>query len=176
MIQKNDFVVYGCNGVCTVGDIGPLEIPGVPKERVYYTLIPYYTKDSQIFVPADSTKAVLRPVISRDEFLKLMDEIPSMDVLWVDEEKQRDFIYKETLRKSSCFGLLQIMKTVERRRRERTAKGKKMTATDEKYVHLAEKNLFEEGAIALGVAPAQVKEQVRARLLHAMETQPVEIS
>lgn len=169
MFQKNDYVVYGYNGVCTVKDIGPLDIPGVPKERVYYTLVPYYTKDSQIFVPADSSKVVLRPVISKDEFLQLMEEIPSIDVLWVDEEKQRDFLYKETLRKCNCRELIQIIKTVEQRRLERIAKGKKMTSTDEKYFHLAEKNLYEEGAIALGIEPAQVKELVVAKLTHSIQ-------
>ena len=173
MFQKNDYVVYGYNGVCMVKDIGPLDIPGVPKERIYYTLVPYYTKDSQIFVPADSSKVVLRPVISKDNFLHLMEEIPSIGVLWVDEEKQRDFLYKEALRKCNCRELIQIIKTVEQRRLERIAKGKKMTSTDEKYFHLAEKNLYEEGAIALGIEPAQVKEQVVAKLTLSKDIQPV---
>ena len=56
MFQKNDYVIYGSNGVCKIQDIGPLDMPGIPKERIYYTLVPYYTKDSQIFTPVDSNK------------------------------------------------------------------------------------------------------------------------
>lgn len=173
MFQKNDYVVYGYNGVCTVKDIGPLDIPGVPNERIYYTLVPYYTKDSQIFVPADSNKVVLRSLISKNDFLRLIEDIPSIDILWINEEKQRELRYKETLRECDCRELVRIIKTIEQRRLVRIAKGKKMTSTDEKYFHLAEKNLYEEGAIALGVEPAQVKELVVAKLAQPKDVQPV---
>ena len=40
MFKAGDFVVYGSNGVCRVQKVGTLDSPGVPKDRLYYTLIP----------------------------------------------------------------------------------------------------------------------------------------
>ena len=90
MFQKDDYVIYGNNGVCTVKDIGPLDIPGVPKERIYYTLVPYYNKDSQIFTPVDSHKVVMRTLIGEAEIMQLIEEISSIELLWVRDEKQRE--------------------------------------------------------------------------------------
>ena len=106
MFQKNDYVVYGNNGVCRIKEIGPLDIPGISKEQIYYTLVPYYAKDSQIFTPVDSTKVVMRSLIHKDTIMQLLEELPDMEPLWVKDEKQRETQYKETLRKCDCRELI----------------------------------------------------------------------
>lgn len=164
MFQKGDYVIYGSNGVCVVKEVGPLDIPGVPKDRVYYTLVPFYTRDSQIFVPADNTKVVLRALISKEEIMQLLEEIPSIEPLWVRDEKQRETQYKETIRKCDCRELIRIIRTIEERRQSRLAAGKKMTASDEKYFRIAQDSLYGEFAISLGMERAQVDEFIRNKL------------
>ena len=158
MFQKDDYVIYGNNGVCTVKDIGPLDIPGVPKERIYYTLIPYYAKDSQIFTPVDSNKVVMRTLICEEEIMQLINEISSIELLWITDEKQRETQYKEALRTCDCRELVRIIKTIYQRNQARIAEGKKMTASDEKYFHLAEESLYGEFAITLGMERDQVRD------------------
>ena len=46
MFQVGDFIVYGSTGVCEVESIGTLDIPGMSKDRVYYTLRPCYEQRS----------------------------------------------------------------------------------------------------------------------------------
>lgn len=164
MFQKDDYVIYGSNGVCTVKDIGPLDMPGVPKERMYYTLVPYYTKDSQIFTPTDSNKVVMRALIRKDEILQLIEEIPTIELLWIKDEKQREAQYKDALRKCDCRELIRIIKTIYTRRQDRLAEGKKMTASDEKYFHLAEDSLYGEFAVTLGIERGQVQEYIANRV------------
>lgn len=173
MFQKNDYVIYGNNGVCRISDIGPLDMPGIPKERIYYTLIPYYTKDSQIFTPVDSTKVVMRPLIHKDMVMQLLEEIPSMELLWVKDEKQREAQYKETLRKCDCRELIRIIKTIYYRMQNRIAEGKKVTASDEKYFHLAEDRLYGEFAIILGIERDQVRDFITAHMERTKTAQPV---
>ena len=129
MFQKDDFVIYGNNGVCIVKDIGPLDIPGIPSGRIYYTLVPYYSKDTQIFTPADSDKVVIRPLICKEAIMQLIEEIPDIELLWIKDEKQRETQYKETLRKCDCRELIRIIKTIYQRMQNRLAEGKKMTQT-----------------------------------------------
>ncbi len=164
MFQKNDYVIYGNNGVCRIKEIGPLDMPGIPKERMYYTLVPYYTKDSQIFTPVDSTKVVMRSLIHKETILQLLEEIPDLEPLWVKDEKQRETQYKETLRKCDCRELIRIIKTIYHRMQSRIAEGKKITASDEKYFHLAEERLYGEFAIILGIERDQVRDFITEKV------------
>ncbi len=172
MFQKDDYVIYGNNGVCTVKDIGPLDIPGVPKERIYYTLVPYYNKDSQIFTPVDSHKVVMRTLIGEAEIMQLIEEISSIELLWVRDEKQRESQYKEALRTCDCRELVRIIKTIYQRKQHRIAAGKKMTASDEKYFHLAEESLYGEFAVTLGIDRDQVREFITNRIGEPEDMQP----
>lgn len=175
MFQKNDYVIYGNNGVCTIKDIGPLDIPGIPKERIYYTLVPYYTKDSQIFTPVDSNKVIMRALIHKDDVMQLIEEIPDIEILWITDEKQRETQYKETLRKCDCRELIRIIKTIYQRMQNRILEGKKVTASDEKYFHLAEDSLYGEFAIALGIERNQVREFITGKVEQAKESQAVSV-
>lgn len=173
MFEKNDYVIYGNSGVCMVKDIGPLDIPGIPAERIYYTLVPCYTKDSQIFTPVDSTKVVMRSLICREAVMKLIEEIPDIEPLWVTDEKQREAQYKETLRTCDCRELIRIIKTIYQRMQSRIAEGKKVTASDERYFHLAENSLYGEFAIALGIERDQVKDFIAGKTGRPVEMQTV---
>ncbi len=173
MFQKNDYVIYGNSGVCMVKDIGPLDIPGIPAERIYYTLVPCYTKDSQIFTPVDSTKVVMRSLICREAVMQLIEEIPDIEPLWVIDEKQRENQYKETLRKCDCRELIRIIKTIYQRMQSRIAEGKKVTASDERYFHLAEESLYGEFAIVLGIERNQVRDFIDSKARQVMESQTV---
>lgn len=168
MFQKGDYVIYGNNGACIVDDIGPLDIPGVPEERVYYTLVPFYTRDSRLFVPADHTGAVLRALVSKEEILRLLEEIPSIEPLFVQDEKQREARYKETIRTCDCRELIRVMRTIEQRKKSRLAIGKKMTASDEKYFRIAQDNLCGEFAISLGID----RRQADAFIMEKLELDP----
>ena len=67
-------IVYGNEGVCRVEEIGTPKISGVDKHREYYTLAPIY-REGKVFTPVDS-KVFMRPVITREEALALIDRIP----------------------------------------------------------------------------------------------------
>lgn len=173
MFQKNDYIIYGNNGVCIVKDIGTLDMPGIPKERIYYTLIPCYKKDSQIFVPADNCKVIMRPIIRKEEVLQLIEEIPSIELLWIEDEKQRETCYKEALRKCDCRELIRVIKTIHQRGQKRIAQGKKITASDEKYYQLAEDSLYGEIAVALGMKErAQARDFITGKVKELREEQP----
>lgn len=173
MFQKNDYVIYGNSGVCRIKDIGPLDIPGVPKERNYYTLVPYYGKDSQIFTPVDSTKVVMRSLIHKDTLMQLLEEIPDLEPLWITNEKQRETQYKESLRKCDCRELIRIIKTIYQRMQSRIAEGKKITSSDEKYFQLAEDRLYGEFAIILGIERDQVRDFIAEKVEYTKKMQTV---
>ena len=154
MFKAGDFVVYGSNGVCRVQKVGTLDSPGVPKDRLYYTLIPCYIKGSTIFTPVDNQKVIIRLVLTREEALQLIDEISCIDMLW----------YKEAFRSCDCRELVKIIKTIYLRKQSRIAEGKKVTTQDDKYFHMAEDALYGELAVALGFTREETKKFVIDRV------------
>ena len=72
MFQAGDVIVCGSHGVCRVEKVGPLSSVA-DKDRIYYTLRPLYERGSVVFTPVDNQKMVIRPVISRERALELID-------------------------------------------------------------------------------------------------------
>ncbi len=149
MFELGEYIIYGSNGVCKVENIGPMELSGVPKDRLYYTLIPMGQKDGKIYTPVDNEKVVMRRVLSEEEAKRLISEIKDIDTIWVADEKRRESIYKEVIHKCDCREWVKIIKTLYLRKCSRIAEGKKVTAVDERYLKIAEDNLYGELAVAL---------------------------
>lgn len=78
MYEIGQFIIYGCEGVCRVDGIGPVEIKGAQKGVDYYTLAPVY-QNGKIYVPVDS-QAYSRPVMTRQEARDLIADIPVSEV------------------------------------------------------------------------------------------------
>lgn len=160
MFSVGEYIVYGTTGVCKVEAVGPMQMLGVSKEKLYYTLMPLYSKGSKVFIPVDNDKVVMRPVLTRDEAESLVKDIPSIELLWVADEKRREDIYKTALRTCDCREWIKIIKTLYLRKMSRIAEGKKVTVSDGKYLHMAEERLYEELALALGMNKEEVVEYI----------------
>ena len=93
MFAKGDFVVYGRTGICEVTDISTIKMDGVSSDRLYYILCPCHENGGRIFTPVDNSKVVMRKVISKDEAVKLVDQIPEIETLWIANEKMREAQY-----------------------------------------------------------------------------------
>lgn len=166
MFKIGDYVVYGTNGVCRVEDVGVIDSPIAQKDEIYYTLCPFYSKGSKIFTPANNPKVVIRRIISKEEAMALIDGIANIDCLSFADKRRRENEYKDALKKCDCQELVRIIKTVYLLRQERLNEGKKVTAGDEKFFHMAEENLYGELAIALELDKDQVKEYVLSKIEH----------
>lgn len=150
MFEIGDYVVYGSKGVCKVVDISEMDLGG--SSRRYYFLEPVQDKGSKVYLPVDNQKAVIRPVMTREEALELIDEIPEVEDLQVPDERKREVSYKDAMRQCSSRVWVSIIKTLYNRKRERIALGKKITALDEKYLRAAENELYGELSVALNVS------------------------
>lgn len=158
MFEIGEFVIYGFNGICRVQDITHLDIAGSEKDRLYYLLTPLGNAGSKVYIPVDNDKITVRKVLTDKEAWKLIDEIPDIDEMWVQNDKQREGVYKNALRTCDCRELVRIIKTSYIRKQERLKQGKKATATDDKYLKQAKDNLYSELAFAIGREKAEMEE------------------
>lgn len=156
MFKVGEYVVYGNTGVCKVEGIGPLSIGSSDKD--YYTLVPVYGRNSRIYAAVDSDKVVIRPIMTRKESDALIDEMEEIGTLPIGDEKRREEIYKETMKTCDCKEWVRIIKTLYFRKMDRLSKGKKVTSSDERYLQMAEENLYGELAFSLQMPKEEVEE------------------
>ena len=164
MFHVGDYIVYGSVGVCRVDHIGTMSITGISKNKLYYTLIPIYTKGSKLFTPTDNEKVKMRPVITNDEALELIDQIAEIDIYVENEDKKREEIFKESLKRCDCRENIKVIKTLYERKQTVLGTGKKVSAVDKKYLQLAEDSLYGEFAISLGIEKDEVEETIKKRV------------
>ena len=157
MFEVGDYVVHGNSGVCRVDAVQTMDGIGADKKRVYYTLVPLYTSGSKLFVPTDSKKVVIRSVMTKKEVKKLMDEWNDIETLRVENDKNREEVYKEALRSCDSRQWVRLIKTSYQRNQSRMEKGKKATTSDERYLQMAEENLFGELAIPLEMSRGEAE-------------------
>ncbi|MBQ8950485.1 MAG: CarD family transcriptional regulator [Eubacterium sp.] len=164
MFSVGDYVVYGSNGVCRITDIGPMDLPGVSKDKLFYTMTPCYIRDSSLFTPIDNPRVIMRPVMTKDEAESFVESIKDIDGITIKEEKHRELEYKEAVLSCDPEVLVGIIKTIYGRMNERIAEGKKVTSSDSKYFHIAEDSLYGELAISLGIEKDEVKNYIHDKI------------
>lgn len=167
MFEKGEYIIYGTTGVCEVMDITTISLDGIPSEKLYYILRPCYKSGSKVFTPVDNQTTPMRKILNRIEASALIDDIPNIQELWVGNDKQREDQYKQAIKSCECIEWIRIIKALYQRSRERIAQGKKITATDERYLRLAQDNLYSELSIPLEIPKEQMDNYINSRFSFA---------
>lgn len=152
MLQVGDLVVHETAGVCRVE--GEATLDGL--NGIYYVLCPLYLKDATFYTPMNGGKVKLRPVMSREDAMELIDAIPSIEPVvfhGMNEQKQRS---AEILKSGDSYQLVSLTKTIYNYRQRRSNMGKKIGANDAAVLKKAETLLFGELATALEMPFEQV--------------------
>ncbi len=164
MFKKGEYVIYGSSGVCKVEDITTMQMKDVPDDRLYYVLVPSGETGGKIFTPVDNQKTPMRRVMNREEATTLLEEIPQIEALGISSEKAREETYRECMKSCDCRDWVRIIKTLYKRRIQRGAQGKKITATDEKYLRMAEHYLCSELQIPMEVPMEKMEQYVSEQI------------
>lgn len=158
MFDIGDYIVYGHNGICRVLDITHPDISGVDTDRLYYVLMPEKTKGSRLFCPADDDNISIRRVINEQEAKEIISASKGVEPLVIENDRMRDVSYKNAMKSSDLMQWIKVIKTLLIRKRERENLGKKITATDERYLKLAQEGLYSELALATGLGKEKIQE------------------
>lgn len=169
MFETGAYVVYGNTGICRVMGVTTMDMAGIPKDKLYYILRPDGQTEGKIFTPVENRKQIMRSVMSKVEAEELIECIPDIEALDVADDKQREEQYRECIKSCECKEMIRIIKTIYLRKKEREAQGKKVTATDEKYLKMAEENLYSELAMLLGVPKNRMENYITVRLKRKQE-------
>ncbi len=155
MFKVSDYVVYGSTGVCQIVDISK-EKNLSNDEIQYYVLQPVYNSKMVIKAPVDNQKVLMRQIITKDDVSSLIANMPEKQAIWINDDKQRTESFKAALRTGKSEEWIKIIKTIYLEKEEKLVVGKKLMKTDEDIMKSAEKQLYEEFAIALNISMDEV--------------------
>lgn len=165
MFEIGDYVVYGNAGVCKVSDITKMNFAGLDKNKPYYVLDPVF-QNGTIYSPTDNDSIMIRPIITKEDAVNLIDAIPSMDgdAYYNSSLQQLSQHYKDFLQSYDCEDLVEMTKSIYSKKREVEDRQRPLGQVDKRFMKQAEDLLFGELAVALGIEKEQVFDYIEARI------------
>ncbi len=160
MFTVGDYLVKSVDGLCQVRDIMTLEDMGMDKDKLYYLLVPVADEKMQIYASIDYDPESLRKALTKEEAGALINRIPGIDELEIENDKQREREYKKAVRSCEPEMWVSVIKTIYLREQKRLEQGKKSTALDEQYFRRAEDYLYSELAHALNKNKAEIGDYI----------------
>lgn len=165
MFKVGDHVIVDSNnGICRIEEIAYLDIPMAVRDKLYYLMVPLEEIGAKLYIPVDGTKRRIRKVINEAEAWEIIDEIPEIEEMSIDNSRLCEKKYKEAIRSCEPKILISIIKSMHYRRRKRNEQGKKDTVIDERYFKIAENKLYEELGFAMGRNKSEMEKLITDRI------------
>lgn len=160
MYKIGDVVIYGTEGICKIKDITEKRFEGNKIE--YYILCPLKKAGETVYVPCRNEKIMskMRAVLTEDGANQLLNKIPVVEEMWIENERERQRAYKDILLYGTSEDLMIMAKNLHLHQERQEERGKKLHVADERFLKDAEKMLIDELAYALGITNAEVWEMV----------------
>lgn len=164
MDRKMEYVVYGVHGVCRV--LGTEKQLVDRKRTEFLVLEPLEQTGSRFYLPVQNPTAMgkLKPVLTREELVQLLQSDSVRDDCWIPEESIRRTTYRNLLSGADRLGLMQMVSTVYRYRSSQKMAGRKLHLCDENFLRDAEKYLSSEIALVMDIPVDQAKAFLREQL------------
>lgn len=164
--QKGEYVRYACNGVCLVDDVrlDSLARKEAPKE--FYILKPVSNPASTIFVPTDSPALVskMSRLPDREELDQMILSVRGLTFPWIEDRKARLAQFQETVKDCNLRDLICLVLCIHQRKRDLSARGKKLGASDEGVLQRAEALIENQVGFVLQLSGDQVGPYIRQKL------------
>lgn len=144
-----DLVMYGAVGVCKVTDICSPDF--MRDGSLYYVLQPVYNASETIYAKIGSDKISMRRSLTREEAQNFIEEMRATEVLWYTNDKERDVEFKRILKSGDCKEWIRMVKGLYHTKKQKESDGKKLSQADTNIFQKAEKLLYGELALALGL-------------------------
>ena len=153
--------------------MGPLSFSSAKKDTPYYWLEPVY-EGGLIYAPVDGP-AFIRPVLSRKEVDELIRKMPGLDASEYSASSLKLLAdrYRSAFKTHQCETLLRMMKGAYSRTQQSLKNGRKPGQMDTDYRKKAEKLLYGEFAVVLGIPYQDVPRYIEKALAQSKQEETV---
>lgn len=162
MYKIKDKVVYKKAGVCEIVDIIDKDFGNGLKQ--YYVICPCYSSNSsKIMLPVDK-EASLRNILSKNEALEIIDNMPNAKDIWIQDSKLRKEKFLEIINAGDLDEICSLIYTIHYKREDFIKNKKMLSMMDKDIFETAEKLVFEELATALNISINDIDNFIDERL------------
>ncbi|MBQ7356858.1 MAG: hypothetical protein IJW66_05595 [Clostridia bacterium] len=159
MYSVGENVLYGSGGVMRVVDVREENITGEKKN--YYVLRAVGAhEDSLTFVPVDNEKltSMMYPLMTREELDALLRRVADEDEEeWLTDSRQRGESFKKIMDSGDRLKLMRMIRSIRSAAERRSLEGKKNYLSDENAMRKAERLLYSEFSVVLGIPEGDVE-------------------
>ena len=150
------FVIYRNEGVCEIKGIIKKEFRD--KMMEYYVLNPVHNKNAEVLVPKNNVTLVskMRKVLSKEEIMAIIRQMPQEEVIWIDNEEVRKEKYKAIISEGDRMQLVRLIKTLHLHKEKQKKSGRKLHIADERLLKDAEHMWYDEVAFVLDLSQNEV--------------------
>ena len=163
MFEINDNVIHKSAGACVVHDIVTEDF-GAGLQQYYY-LKPRFENNTnrnlEIYLPVEKEQDFIRKPLSKEKVEMLIDAIPTMEKIWINDAKKRKQLFEEIYYSGDVKGLCQLVKLLYI---DQTFFTKPMSLTDKNFLTKIKTNIFDEFAIALNIEPQEIEQYISGQL------------
>ena len=158
MLQTGQLVLYGIHGVCRVSGTQQQKVDRKMVE--YYVLTPVDQASACFYVPVNNQVALskVRPLLSRDALIALLNSEDVKESCWIEEENLRKLRYREWISSGDRVALIRIFRTLTAHKEQQLLDGKKFHIVDDNFLRDALKLLSAEISLVLDIPGDKVAE------------------
>ena len=162
--QIGAYVVYGVQGVCRI--VGTEKQLVNRKRTEFLVLEPLARNESRFYLPVQNPTAMskLKPVLSREELMTLLDSPEAQEPFWISEESLRKQRFRDLISTGDRLALLRMLRSLYRYKDELLAAGRKFHQSDDNFLRDAEKLLSSEICLVLEKSPEEARDFLRSQL------------
>lgn len=162
MRKIGENVLYGASGVMTIVDIREESIGDV--SRSYYVLRPANSRSQSLtFVPADNEKLVgaMHSLLTRDEIMEILHNARNLpECQWIEGNRARAEYFKSIMESGDRVKMIAMIRAIDENGVRRNEEGRKNFLTDENAKQKAQKLLYSEFSLVLGISEDEIAEFV----------------
>ena len=126
--------------------------------------MPLANQNVKVYIPVSDEYRDVRPVMCKSEATAFLSRIASIEADVIENDRQREQIYKDAIRSLEPDRLVGILKNMAERKEARRCEGKKVTAVDDRYTRLAVDAICQEVGFALEKDADAIREELAALL------------
>ncbi|MGN0594368.1 MAG: CarD family transcriptional regulator [Hominimerdicola sp.] len=156
MYSIGDVVAYGTTGVCRID--GECEQKAKDGVRKYLVLKPMHQANSTVYVPMDNENlmAKLKKLLTREDIENIISAAADEEAEWISNDTERVTRFREILNSGDRYQLMRMVRVLYKQQCKRFSSGKRLHASDETLFREAERILFDEFAVVLGIPTDKV--------------------
>ena len=162
MFQVNDYVSYTNKGIFQVKEVQCKR--NRKKEMEGFYVLQNMKNDVITSIKTPITNPSLRLVMSENEILKLIDQMPSIQTVWSDDKKIREDRFQKMLTSGDIWQWAQLSKTIYEMKKEKEEHKKMISDKDKFYFSMAEDLLFEEISMRFHIKRDEVNDFIFSKL------------